>query len=52
MHPQIIVTQKSTSDLDLEFSAEALKLPEDQFIALLEDSIKLLQSQLLSVEQS
>lgn len=51
MKPQIIITRNSNSDLDLDFNAAALGLPEDEFIALLEDTIKLLQSQVLLVEQ-
>ena len=49
---QIKITQKSQSNLDLSFSKELIKLDDDKFIAFLEDSIKLLQSQLLLIEQS
>lgn len=49
---QLKITQKSQSNLDLSFSLDLLKSDEDKFIAFLEDSIKLLQSQLLLIEQS
>lgn len=50
--PQIIITRKTISDLELDFNKDASGLSDDEFIALLENSIKLLQSQLLSIEQS
>ena len=49
---QLILTQKSQSNLDIDFNDELLKANEDEFIAFLEDSIRLLQSQLLSVQES
>lgn len=52
MKPQITITLNTNSDLEINFNDVALFLPEDEFIALLEDSINLLKSQLLSVEQS
>jgi hypothetical protein len=38
--------------LNVNYDSEAIKLPEDEFIALLEDSILLLKSQLLSNQYS
>ena len=52
MKPSITITRNTSSDLELSASKEALLLPEDEFIALVEDSIKLLQSQLLSIQQA
>jgi hypothetical protein len=52
MKPVLTITKKSQSNLDIDFNAEALSLPEDGFIALLEDSIKLLQSQILLIQES
>jgi hypothetical protein len=52
MKPSITITRNTISDLELFASKEALALPEDEFIALVEDSIKLLQSQLLSIQQA
>jgi hypothetical protein len=49
---QLILTQKSQSNLDIDFNDELLKANEDEFVAFLEDSIRLLQSQLLSVQES
>jgi hypothetical protein len=49
---QLILTQKSQSNLDVDFNDELLKADEDEFVAFLEDSIRLLQSQLLSVQES
>lgn len=49
---QLILTQKSQSNLDIDFNDELLKANEDEFVAFLEDSIKLLQSQLLSIQES
>jgi hypothetical protein len=49
---QLILTQKSQSNLDIDFNDELLKADEDEFVAFLEDSIRLLQSQLLSIQES
>ncbi len=49
---QLKIIQQSQSNLQLEFNKELLKSDEDEFIAFLQDSIKLLESQLLSIEQS
>jgi hypothetical protein len=49
---QLILTQKSQSNLDIDFNDELLKTNEDEFVAFLEDSIRLLQSQLLSIQES
>jgi hypothetical protein len=49
---QLILTQKSQSNLDIDFNDELLKANEDEFVAFLEDSIRLLQSQLLSIQES
>jgi len=38
--------------MNVDYDSEALSLPEDDFIALLEDSILLLQSQVLSSQYS
>ena len=48
----VTIQQLSQSNLSLDFSPELLKADEDEFIAFLEDSIRLLQSQLLSVQES
>ena len=48
----VIIQQLSQSNLSLDFSPELLKADEDEFVAFLEDSIRLLQSQLLSVQES
>ena len=47
----ITLKQTSQSGLDIEYSPELLKASEDEFTAFLEDSIRLLQSQLLSVQE-
>jgi hypothetical protein len=52
MKPTLTITKKSQSNLDIDFNPEALSLPEDEFVALLEDSIKLLQSQILLIQES
>lgn len=52
MSPKITLTLNSKSDLEIGFNEAASQLSEDEFIALLEDSINLIKSQLLSVEQS
>jgi hypothetical protein len=49
---QLILTQKSQSNLDIDFNDELLKANEDEFVAFIEDSIRLLQSQLLSIQES
>jgi hypothetical protein len=49
---QLKIIQQSQSNLQLDFNKELLKSDEDEFIAFLQDSIKLLESQLLSIEQS
>ena len=49
---QLILTQKSQSNLDIDFNDKLLKADEDEFVAFLEDSIRLLQSQLLSIQES
>jgi len=48
----ITLKQTSQSGFDIEYSPELIKAPEDEFVAFLEDSIRLLQSQLLSVQES
>lgn len=48
----ITLKQTSQSGFDIEYSPELLKSSEDEFVAFLEDSIRLLQSQLLSVQES
>lgn len=48
----ITIQQLSQSNLSLDFSPELLKADEDEFVAFLEDSIRLLQSQLLSIQES
>lgn len=52
MKPSITLIRQSQSDLEIIFNNESIKLSDDEFIALLEDSIKLLQSQILLIEQS
>jgi hypothetical protein len=52
MSPQITIILNTKSDLEIGFNQAALQLPEDQFIALIEDSINTLKSQLLLIEQS
>jgi hypothetical protein len=52
MKPAITITKKSQSNLDIDFNTEALSLPEDQFMELIEDSIKLLQSQILLIQEA
>jgi hypothetical protein len=49
---QLKIIQQSQSNLQIEFNKDLLKVDDDEFIAFLEDSIRLLQSQLLSIEQS
>jgi hypothetical protein len=49
---QLILTQKSQSNLDIDFNDELLKANEDEFVAFLEDSIRLLQSQLLLIQET
>jgi hypothetical protein len=46
------VKQLSQSNLSLDFSPELLKADEDEFVAFIEDTIRLLQSQLLSIQES
>jgi hypothetical protein len=46
------IKQVSPSNLSLTFSPEILKANEDEFVAFIEDSIRLLQSQLLSIQES
>lgn len=50
--PSITLSLNSESFIDFQVNEAALSLPDDEFIALLEDSIAMLKSQLLSVEQS
>jgi hypothetical protein len=47
---KITINLKNHSDLDVTFDKELLKQNEERICAFLEDAIKLLQSQLLSIE--
>ena len=52
MKPSITIIRNTFSDLELFANKAALSLPEDEFISLVQDSIRLLQSQIMLIEQS
>lgn len=50
--PTITLTRNESGYIDFSVNQDALSLPDDEFVALLENSVAMLKSQLLSVEQS
>jgi hypothetical protein len=50
--PTVTLSQNPSGYIDFDVNEAALALPDDEFIVLLEDSISMLKSQLLSVEQA